>query len=257
MVEPTVALERKSALLEGSYMDKQPRTFIRMLKLGLLLTIGVSMVANAGIFSRSKTWKEEVLLHDGKVLVVTRHSNPADYLIPGSREPQAADESLEFTLPGTSQRIVWKTEYRNEAPEPNALGPLLLDIVDGVPYLATSPAGCIAYNKWGRPNPPYILFKYEHEKWERISLQEFPPQLVKANLMGIPPRELLKSYYKVEQAQAWAQGLNIAEYARTILREPLLKEQINEMCMEMILYKGYWVMPNDPVARRMIDNKSK
>lgn len=194
-------------------------------KLGFLLLMGVSMSAEAGLFSRSKVWKEEVLLHDGRVLVVERASNPADYLIPGSSEPPAADASLAFTLPGTNQRVSWKTEYRNETPEPSSLGPLLLDIVGGIPYLATSPAGCIAYNKWGRPNPPYILFKYEHEKWERIPLQEFPAELVKANLMGIPPTELLKSYYNVEQAKTQRQGGNVVEYAKTILRDALPKER--------------------------------
>lgn len=226
-------------------------------KLGLILVMGASMNAEAGLFSRSEAWKEEVSLHDGKVLVVERASNPADYLVPGSSEPPALDESFAFTLPGMNQRISWKTEYRNDLPEPNSLTPLLLDIVGGIPYLATSPAGCISYNKWGRPNPPYILFKYEHEKWERISLQEFPPELVNANLMGKPPLELLKPYYTVEQTRGWAQGKNIAEYAKNILREPLTKERINEMCMEMILYKGYWIMPNDPVARRMVDRKTK
>lgn len=232
-------------------------TLKRIAKLGLLLMMGTGMNADAGLFSRSKTWKEEVLLHDGKVLVVERASNPADYLVPGSSEPPARDESLAFTLPGTNQRVAWKTEFDDRVPEPNSLGPLLLDIVDGIPYLATSPAGCISYNKWGRPNPPYILFKYAHEKWERIPLQELPPELVKANLMGLPPLELLKSYYTVEQAQGWVQGQNMAEYARAILRESLANERINEMCMEMILYKGYWIMPNDPVARRMVDIKSK
>lgn len=199
------------------------------------------MNADAGLFNRSKTWKEEVSLHDGKVLLVERHSNPADYLVPGSSEPPALDESLTFTSPGTNQRVSWKTEYRNDMPELNSLTPLLLDIVGGVPYLATSPAGCIAYNKWGRPNPPYILFKYEHDKWERIPLKEFPVELVKANLMGKPPLELLKSYYNVGQAQGWWQGGNIAEYARTILREPV--SGLWKECPKLISYgkQGGWI----------------
>lgn len=198
----------------------------KIAKLGLLLLMMVaSMNADAGLFSRSKAWKEETLLQDGKVLVVERHSNPADYLVPGSSEPPALDESLAFTLPGANQRITWKTEYRNDLPDPNSLTPLLLDIVGGIPYLATSPAGCISYNKWGRPNPPYILFKYENEKWERIPLAAFPSELTRANLMSRPSLDMLKPYYTVEQARGWAQGKNIAEYAKAILREPLAKER--------------------------------
>lgn len=160
-------------------------------------------------------------MHDGQVLVIERHSNPADYLIPGSSEPPALDESFTFTLPGTNQKISWKTEYRNDLPERNSLGPLLLDIVDGMTYLATGPAGCVAYNKWGRPNPPYILFKYEHEKWVRVPLEEFPSELVHVNLMGIPDSKSLKSYYTIKQVKEQMRDRNIADYAKAILREPV------------------------------------
>lgn len=222
-------------------MNKQNGMMKRITKFAMLVMLGASMSADAGLFSRSKAWKEEVALHDGKVLVVERHSNPADYLVPGSSEPPALDESLAFISPETNQRITWKTEYRNDLPDPNSLTPLLLDIVGGIPYMATSPAGCVSYNKWGRPNPPYILFKYEHEKWERISLQEFPPELVSANLMGKPPLELLKPYYTVEQSRGWAQGKNIAEYAKTVLREPVT--DIWAGCPKLISYgkQGGWI----------------
>lgn len=226
-------------------------------KLGLLLMMAVSMNTEAGLFGRSNGWKEEVQIHDGSILVVERTYKLADYLIPGSSEPPAQDENLAFTLPGSNKRISWKTDYRNDLPEPNSLTPLLLDIVGGIPYLATSPAGCISYNKWGRPNPPYILFKYENEKWERIPLEAFPPELTRANLMSRPSSDMLKPYYTVEQARSRMEGGNIVDYARTILRKPLTKERINEMCVEMVFYKGYWIMPNDPVARRMVDMKVK
>ena len=42
---------------------------------------------------------------------------------------------------------------------------------------------------------------------------------------------------------------------RSILREGLAKEYINEMCEERVFYKGYWVLPNDPVARKIIDQR--
>lgn len=229
----------------------------RITKLGFLLMMGVSMSACAGLSGHSKRWKEEVQLHDGRVIVVERSFNLGDYSAPGSLERPALDETLTFSLPGANKEIVWKTEFRNDVPEPNSLGPLLLDIVDGVPYLATSPAGCIAYNKWGRPNPPYILFKYINDEWKRIPLEEFPPKLVQKNLMSTPDSRLLKPYYTIEQAKAQRQGGNIADYAKTILREALPNERINQMCMEMVLYKGYWIMPNDPVARSMVDRKTK
>jgi len=187
--------------------------------IGLMLTLGVSMSACAGLFGHSTGWKEEVQLHDGRVLVVERFYNLGGYPTLDARERAMLDETITFTLPESTKKISWKTEFRQDLPEPNSLGALLLDVVDGVPYLATSPAGCIAYNKWGRPNPPYILFKYINDAWQQIPLKEFPDQLVAANLMSMPASSLLKPYYTVAAAKAQRQDGNINDYAKTILRE--------------------------------------
>jgi hypothetical protein len=195
---------------------------MRILKtIGLVVILGVSMSACAGLFGHSKGWKEEVQLYDGRVLVVERHFNLDGYPTLDSRERALLDETITFTLPESNKRISWNTEFRNDLPEPNSLGVLLLDVVNGVPYLASSPAGCIAYNKWGRPNPPYILFKYVNEAWQQIPLKEFPPELVEANLMGIPASSLLKPYYTVEASRAQRNDGNVNAYAKTILREPV------------------------------------
>jgi hypothetical protein len=195
-------------------------------KFGLLSMMGMSMNADAGLFGHTMNWKEEVVLHDGKVLVVERFYNLGDYPALESHNRSPLDQTLTFTLPASNTTISWKTEYRDDRPEPNALSPLLVDVVGGVPYLATSPAGCISYNKWGRPNPPYILFKYVNDEWKRILLEEFPAELVKANLMSRPDSRMLKSYYTVEQVKEQMHGRNIAVEARSILRNPLLQSQL-------------------------------
>jgi hypothetical protein len=186
-----------------------------------LMILGVSLSACAELIPHTKGWKEEVLLHDGRVLVVERFYNLGGYPTLDAREHVLLDETITFILPGSSKTISWKTEYRQDLPEPNSLGSLLLDIVGGVPYLATSPAGCIAYNKWGRPNPPYVLFKYVNDAWKQIPLSEFPSELVQANLMSMPASSLLKPYYTVEAAKAQRENGNVSAYAKTILREPV------------------------------------
>lgn len=195
-------------------------------RLGLLLMLGASMTASAVLFGHTMSWKEEVVLHDGKVIVAERFFNLGGYPAIESHNRSPLDETITFTLPEANKKISWKTEYRNELPEPNGLGPLLLDVVGGVPYIATSPAGCISYNKWGRPNPPYILFKYVNDEWKRIPLAEFPAELVQANLMSTPDSRELKSYYTLEQVKEQMQGRNIAAEARTILREALPESQL-------------------------------
>lgn len=203
----------------------------RMLKLGFVLMTGVTMSAYAGLFGHTKGWKEEVQLHDGRVLVVERHFNLGAYPTPDAHERALRDQTITFVLPDSNKKISWKTEFNNNVPEPNSLSPLLLDVVGGVPYLATSPAGCIAYNKWGRPNPPYVLFKYADGAWQRISLQEFPVEFVRANLMPTPATSLLKPFYTVAAAKAERESGNISAYARTILREAVKGEM---GCSEMI-----------------------
>jgi len=57
-------------------------------KLGLLLMMGVSMNADAGLFGHTMSWKEEVLLHDGSKIIAERHYNLGDYPAIESQQPR-------------------------------------------------------------------------------------------------------------------------------------------------------------------------
>ncbi len=209
-------------------------------KRGLILLAAINLWACAGLVPYVKSWKEEVQLHDGRVIVVERLLKLNGYPTLDAQERAVRSETVTFSLPGSNKRISWQIEYRDDVPEPNGAGPLLLDVVGGVPYLATSPAGCIAYNKWGRPNPPYILFKYINDAWQRIALEEFPPELVHANLMSTPDSRLLQPYYTLEQVKAQMQGRNIADAAKTILREAM--PNYGKGCGEMVYNgNGGWI----------------
>ena len=126
-------------------------------------------------FARSSTfnWKEEVLLHDGKKLIVERtdiYDSSMRHEI--GQGPPLAEHRTMFVIPGTNQTVVWKSDNRSSS-DPDRLHLLVLDFLDGVPYVATTPYGSLAYTKWNRPNPPYVFFKYVGE-WKRISMDEFP-----------------------------------------------------------------------------------
>ena len=196
----------------------------RIVKLVLILMMGVSMSACAGLSGSTMHWKEEVLLHDGNKVIIERFYNLGGYTTIDSRERKSIDQTVTFTLPGANRAIIWKTDFHDARPEPNSLNLLLLDVVKGVPYIATYPAGCIAYNKWQRPNPPYIFFKYEDNDWKRISLEEFPSELNKTNvIVGRPPAELLKSFYTAEEVEDQNYDIHSPEY-KTILREAVKPE---------------------------------
>ncbi len=214
--------------------------------IGLIATLGISMNAQAGVFGiggNTMSWKEEVLLHDGQIIVAERFYNLGSYPTLESTERTVLDETVTFNLPGTNQKIIWKTDFSDTEPEPNSLNLILFDVLKGVPYIATYPAGCIAYNKWNRPNPPQILFKYERDQWKRIALAEFPVELTKANvIVGRPATKLLKSFYSAAQ---------VKEENRYVVREyeAVLRQKIDSPrrgCPVLQQIDGGWASPSGP-----------
>ncbi len=216
-----------------------------------LLSAGVSACAAA-----ENSWKEEVLLHDGSSIPVERSQTYGGRSEVG-QAPPIRELRLSFELPGNSKTISWTSEYGEELGRTN-LKLLALHVLGDVPYLVTVPNLCLSYNKWGRPNPPYVVFKHDGSNWNRIDLKELPPDFKTNNLMidTLGEKTIIASQPFISAALVKSLNgrLEQPEY-RSILRDPLPQAYVNEMCEERVLYKGYWVLPNDPVARKLIDQK--
>ena len=162
------------------------------------------------------TWKEEVLLHDGKTIIVERSDtyDPTMNHEIGQGAP-LAEHKTTFMIPGTSQMVVWKSNNRSFA-EPEHLNLLSLDILEGVPFVATTPYRSFAFEKWGRPNPPYVFFRYVG-RWERISLKEFPEEF-KINVIAHSLKH--EPYKKTVTAENREYGFVRAQTVTKINREP-------------------------------------
>ncbi len=201
----------------------------------LSLTImGASMQAVA--FGGGASWKEEVLLHDGGKLIVERSQVYGGYAEPASRERSLAEEQWVFQIPGGGQRVVWKSDFRRP-PEGDSLMLLQLNFLGGVPYVATSPAGCLAYNHWGRPNPPYVFFKYDGKSWQRISLAEFPALFKESNVaVGRPDPDHRTGLLSVETIKQ--ENRLLEPYLRHIIREPITGGPTT--CEKRVHYKCGW-----------------
>lgn len=204
----------------------------------LILMWGASMNACA---TDTMTWREEVVLHDGKTLVVSRMKTLGDYPTLESRERQTLNMTITFTIPGTNKEIAWKSDF-GRGNEDN-LNLMMLDFINGIPYIATYPAGCLAYNKWGRPNPFYVFFKYDQE-WKQIPLQEFPTELKNTNVVigGPLAKEYGSRYLSVARVKELNRGVG-KEY-HTIIRTPITygPGNIAASCPKMIYDgKGGWV----------------
>lgn len=234
----------------------------QLLKLGLCLPLWLSLTACAEPFGiEGDSWKEEVLLHDGQKIVVERSQTYGGRHEVGQSVP-AKEHTIRFTLPNTSNTITWTSEYGEGLGRTN-FNLLALHIKQSTPYLIVEPNLCLAYNKWGRPNPPYLIFKWEASAWSRINIAELPTEFSTINLIVNNSRieEIQKNsqrtgYVPVEYVKVMNGRLPQPEY-RSILREAMAQEQIASMCDELVNYKGHWIDPRNPFARKYIDEKQK
>lgn len=227
-----------------------------MLSISLLI-LGSSMSACATGGS-STSWKEEVLLHDGQKIIVERSQTRG-----GNHEigqpPPVKEHTISIALPNSDTTITWTSEYGEDVGRAN-FNLLALHVLNGTPYIVASPNLCLAYNKWGRPNPPYVLFKHDGHTWQRIPLSEFPVEFktinVAASTLADEDRLTNLGFVSAEKIKELNNEFTQPEY-KTILREPLKPGAMGVSCEELVYYKGGWVGPGDSTGRRMMDRMSK
>ena len=121
-----------------------------------------------------------MLLHDGSTIVAKRSQTHGGFGEIGQSPIKSQD--ISFTVPGSGKRVVWKDEFTDDIGHTN-FDAVALHILEETPYLILNPDKCLSYNKWGRPNPPYILLKYERDTWQQIPMSELPPEFVNINLV--------------------------------------------------------------------------
>lgn len=231
----------------------------RITQFGLALTLGATMNANAGWFGfGGDSWKEEVLLHDGSKVIVERKLSYGGRREIGQGAP-IKEQTISFALPDSNKAITWTSEYSEDVGRAN-FNLLALHILDGIPYIVADPNLCLSYNKWGRPNPPYVLFKHDGKAWQRIRMSELPIEFNTFNVvinLGSQYVEAMVKNGLVPAEEIKGRNSELTQYPqyKTILREPY--PGAGGGCEELVKYKGYWIMPNDPVARSMVDRKTK
>lgn len=216
-----------------------------MITLVLILT-GVSSMNACGFFDTA-SWKEEVLLHDGSKIIVKRwqkHGGPRSFGAP-IREALISEQTISFSHPKTKEKIIWKDGPTEDIHIAN-FDLVALHIKDNIPYLVTVTKQCIEYNKWGRPNPPYVVFKYEGKEWKHIPLSELPMEFKNVNLVVNTVgynEELLNgslSPIAAEKVKEFNRDLQ-SELDKTILRNPMAP-QGKAHCPEMIyIGKARWI----------------
>jgi hypothetical protein len=234
--------------MEGRSMRTHQLWLKQIAKFGLLLALGVSMSACAGFLGFGGTsWQEEVLLHDGSKIIVSRSASRGGRHEIG-QQPPIKEQRLTFTLHSTHEKVTWEDNFTEDVGGANFL-PMALDIRDGVAYLVVKPMGCLSYNKWGRPNPPYVIFKYQNKEWKRITLPELPAEITMPNLIpSSPDDEAKKTGQDIVSAEAikkMYEDYKQPEY-KTILREALA----NEWCVTWKLNSFKAPLPMKPLPEK-------
>lgn len=217
--------------------------WVKVLKtIGVVLTLGGSLNANAGLFGLGgDSWKEEVLLHDGQKLIVERSQMYKGRSEPGQPAP-IGEHTIRFSLPGSSKTITWTSEYGEDIGRTD-FNLSALHVKNNTPYVVAEPNLCLSYNKWVRPNPPYVVFRYDGTVWERIAFDALPSEFTTVNVVkrirGIDVENLVKAKeVNADQVAALNAGLERPE-AKVILRE---KVNYDPGCIEMRTNgKGLWL----------------
>jgi len=208
--------------------------------------LGVSMSACAGLSGLDgDSWKEEVLLHDGQKIIVTRSQSYGGRHEIG-QSPPIKEHTITFTLPNTNKPIAWTSEYSEDVGRTN-FNLLAVHVLNGTPYVVASPNLCLSYNKWGRPNPPYVFFRYDGKKWQRILLEEFPTEFktinVALDIRGRQVENLVSlGFITSEKIKELNHHTEIPEY-KTILREAL--PNAGRGCIKTDYYRNAgWLSPD-------------
>ena len=195
-----------------------------LMLISLVVSLNMSGCAAVGALPfGGDSWKEEVLLHDGTKLIITRSQTYGGRHEIG-QSPSIKEHTVTFTLSNTNKRITWTSEYDKKLRVTN-FHLLAVHVLRGTPYIVTEPNLCPSYRKWGRPNPPYVVFKYDGTTWQRIPIEDLPAEFTTMNVVLGLSRQFVDAMVKqrvvpVEQILKWNNQLSQPEY-RTILREPM------------------------------------
>lgn len=172
-------------------------------------------------------WKQEVPLQDGRVIVVDRESKQGPY-DPFVAMRMETTQSLTFIHPDTREKIHWRI--------PDGLQPHMLDFDEGTPYLLLKAYTVSDYNKWGCPNPPYVLYRHDKGQWKQIPFEQLPPRFVLPNLISMAKSNeqfILNGYASVTNLRGYQK--RVAKQFQSINREK--GNPIAHGCFDDVLVK--------------------
>jgi len=158
------------------------------------------LLVSAGLYyllsSNTFYWYEEAKQDDGSIVLVKKIESKNGLYSgwfggqPGVNSYGYRFPKVEFTDPKTGETLRWDSSrlaknVKNIKGKTTAyqLEPYALHFYDQVPYLFTTFFPIASYYDWGCPIPPYIVWRWEGDYWQRIDLGEVPVRFRRRNLL--------------------------------------------------------------------------
>jgi hypothetical protein len=145
----------------------------------LCVFIGMSLLSSC-LGKSTYRWKEEVQLHDSRVIVIERSVRTGEVPVEIGQPPAESDYTLTFkTSDGKS--VTWEAG--------RSFRPMILDFLGEIPYVVATGITLADYQANSCPKPPYFIFKFEAGSWVRIAYEQLPSSVRRANLYSSPTRK--------------------------------------------------------------------
>lgn len=169
----------------------KPRTRNRLIGAGLALAL-IAWTANWLYASRYPSWKETVVLADGRKVTVTQKR---EYQ-PGYGTHQTW---LTFDLPESAGTVTWNEK----------LYPVMLEAAGGKVYVVGRPRGGEQYQTYVFPRYMYVAFQLRGDKFERIPFLSVPESLrFKENVRWCFPGGEDKRVFDFRKSPAWCDDMD-------------------------------------------------
>jgi hypothetical protein len=141
----------------------------------LLGALAATFTLSACFGRATYDWKEEVLLHDGRVIVIERSLRTGEVPVEIGQRPGESDYTLTFKT-ADGKTVSWGAG--------KSFKPMILDFSSGTPYVVARGSTGPDYEKHGCPRPPYFIFRWADGVWQRIDYEQLPKEIRKANLLA-------------------------------------------------------------------------
>jgi len=150
---------------------KVQRRWLKPLLMASAVTIIMAALGYAWFEYRFPSWKEEVLLPDGRIIVVKQRRDFIEGY--GTRKTW-----LTFSLPEMGGERTWA----------QWLYPTMIGVADGKVYVVGRPRGSKQFSMYSYPRYVYVAYEWRNGQFERIPFLTVPESLrIKENVRWCLP----------------------------------------------------------------------